>query len=185
MVLANAPSKATDSVQAQPIAAAFADDSLAQFRCAVSLVLVRQLMFARDEEPVTHPMTVPLEKDRNSRAQARYAIGGCGLVAALVLLAVFLHQATTRAAATPLHRICRPWDEKAAGVLARLVHEPGDASLRQAGDALFRLRRARRNCRAGWLALACRDYYGIVRLRRADRAETPMSKTPCALVMIE
>jgi hypothetical protein len=143
------------------------------------------LPFAHDEEPMTHPMSIPLAKRGISWAQGRYAIGACTLIAALVLLAVFLYQTTTRAAALPLHRICRPWDEKAADALARLVHEPGDASLRQAGDALFRLRRARRNCRAGWLAVACQDYQAIVGLRRVERAETPKLKAPCALAMIE
>jgi hypothetical protein len=131
---------------------------------------------------MAHPMIVPYEG--NQRAQAFYRLASSVVVAALILLGVFLHEATTRAAAIPLHRICQPWDEKATDILARLVHAPGDASLRQAGDVLFRLRRARNHCRAGWLALACQDYNAIVRLR-SERDKTPMSDTPCALTMIE
>ncbi len=126
-----------------------------------------------------------LASRRRQGLRAGYAIGSYALVAALALLGVFLHQTTTRAAAVPLHRICRSWDGKAADSLARLVHGTSDAALRQAGDALFRLRRARRNCREGWLALACQDYQAVIGLHRIERMESPMAKTPCALAMIE
>ena len=119
------------------------------------------------------------------RRRALYALGGYALVIALLLLIAFLHVTSTRAAAIPLHPACRHWDEMAANVVGRLVHQSADASLRQAGDALFRLRRARRNCRAGWLALSCQDYHAIVRLRADTGNETPMSKSLCALAMIE
>jgi hypothetical protein len=131
---------------------------------------------------MAHPMTAPFG---NQRAQARYPFAGYGVVAALILLGAFLHQATTRAAAVPIHRICQPWDEKAADVIAHLVHERTDVSLRQAGDALFRLRRARRTCGAGWLALSCQDYRAIIRLRVVEGGEALLSRTPCALGMIE
>jgi hypothetical protein len=102
-----------------------------------------------------------------------------------LLLTGYLHEASTRAAALPLSPTCIHWDEKAADVVARLEHEPADASLRQAGDALFRLRRARRNCRAGWFALSCQDYYAIVRLRADETSQSPMSNSFCELPMIE
>ena len=119
------------------------------------------------------------------RERAQTAIAGYVLVAALILLAVLLHVTTKRAAAIPLHPVCARWDRMAADAVARLLHEPADASLRQAGDALFMLRRARSNCRAGWLALSCRDYHAIVKLRADAGNETPMSKSLCALAMIE
>jgi len=131
------------------------------------------------------PQSYPAADSAARRARAPAAIGGYVLVACLVMLGVLLHETTKRAAAIPLHPICTHWDEMAADIVARLVHEPADASLRQAGDALFRLRRARRNCRAGWLALSCQDYHAIVRLRAGTGTETPMSKSLCALAMIE
>jgi hypothetical protein len=106
-----------------------------------------------------------------------------GLAAVILLLACL--EPGPRAAAFSIHPACSRWDEKAADVLARLVHEPGDASLRQAGDAVLRLRRARRNCREGWLALACNEYHAIVRLRADMPNESPMSKSFCSIAMIE
>jgi hypothetical protein len=120
-----------------------------------------------------------------SHAPTRFAFGGYGLVAGLLLLAGYLHEVSTRAAALPLYQICDHWDEAAADVVARLVHEPADASLRQAGDALFRLRRARRNCRAGWFALSCRDYRAIAWLRTDETNQSPMSKSLCEVPIIE
>jgi hypothetical protein len=119
------------------------------------------------------------------RARARTAVGGYLLVAALVIVAVFLHQTTKRAAAIRPHPICARWDKMAADAVAGLVHEPADASSRQAGDDLFMLRRARSNCRAGWLALSCRDYYAIVKLRARTGNETSKGKSLCALAMIQ
>ncbi len=132
-----------------------------------------------------NPMVGISTKPIYDRLRALYALGGYALVIALLLLIAFLHMTSTRAAALPLHPACTHWDEMAANVVGRLVHESADASLRQAGDALFRLRRARRNCRAGWLALSCQDYHAIVRLRADTDNETPMSKSLCALAMIE
>ena len=132
-----------------------------------------------------NPMVGISTKPIYDRLRAPFALGGYALVVALLLLAAFLHVESTRAAAIPLHPACRHWDEMAANVVGRLVHEPADASLRQAGDALFMLRRARSNCRSGWLALSCQDYHAIVRLRAETGNEPPMSKSLCALAMIE
>ena len=108
-----------------------------------------------------------------------------GLAAVLLVLAGISTQPGSGAAAFSFHAVCTKWDEKAADVIAHLVHEPTDVSLRQAGDALFRLRRARRTCGAGWLALSCQDYRAIIRLRVVEGGEALLSRTPCALGMIE
>jgi hypothetical protein len=42
--------------------------------------------------------------------------------------------------------------------------------LRQLADAIFRLRRARRNCAEGWVGIACRDYQAILRLAPGSAA---------------
>lgn len=75
--------------------------------------------------------------------------------------------------AAPLHRICEDWEPHAGEAVGLLVRDTRDATARQAADALFRLRRARRNCRAGWIGLACRDYQAIIR-RVADGASTSL-----------
>jgi hypothetical protein len=47
--------------------------------------------------------------------------------------------------------------------VARLLESTLDADLRKANGAIFQLRRARRNCAAGWVTLACQDYHAVVR----------------------
>jgi hypothetical protein len=58
-------------------------------------------------------------------------------------------------------RTCAQWHLAASAVVSRLVQSTREAELAQAGDALFRMRRARRNCDAGWVALACQDYHAV------------------------
>jgi hypothetical protein len=58
---------------------------------------------------------------------------------------------------------CAEWDELGRRALIHLVRRTADADLRKIGDAVFRMRRARRNCNAGWLRLACLDYRSVVR----------------------
>lgn len=72
---------------------------------------------------------------------------------------------------------CSQWDEAATKVLAGIVQDPRDSELRQVGDAIFRIRRARRNCEAGWTSLACLDYAAV--MRRAPRAATPPAAAAC------
>lgn len=76
--------------------------------------------------------------------------------------------------------VCSRWDDLARGSIARLVQNGRrDADLRQAGDAIFRLRRARRNCNAGWTTLACQEYRAISSVavsRPHDQPECPMAQ---------
>jgi hypothetical protein len=58
---------------------------------------------------------------------------------------------------------CDRADRMASDVVSARVHERSEASERHAGDALFRLRRARKNCRLGWTWLAQRDYDALLR----------------------
>jgi len=135
--------------------------------------------------------TIAAKQPVAAGTRACCALGGYALILALLLLLRVeyghgvIHDADSRATEAPLHPICAHWDGKAADALARLLHETSDGSLRQAGDALFRLRRARRNCRAGWLALSCRDYHAIVRSQDHGSSRAPSSKTLCSPTMIE
>ena len=69
---------------------------------------------------------------------------------------------------------CMPWDAAARDALAMLVREPSDAALSHVGDAVFRLRRARRNCEHGWVRLACQDYHAVMNVSSAG---TPLPAT--------
>ncbi|HEX2217100.1 MAG TPA: hypothetical protein VHG27_10485, partial [Xanthobacteraceae bacterium] len=61
----------------------------------------------------------------------------------------------------------------------RLVRGKKDADLRQIADAVFRIRRARRNCEAGWRTLACRDYRAVVRTAPAPADRPPAEILAC------
>ena len=56
---------------------------------------------------------------------------------------------------------CMQWHLAASAAVSRLVHSTRDADLRQVNDWVFRMRRARRNCEAGWFGLACQDYSAV------------------------
>jgi hypothetical protein len=67
------------------------------------------------------------------------------------------------AAETGMTPACAPWDDLARKSIAQRVQNgKRDADLRQVGDAIFRLRRARRNCQSGWTTLACQDYLAVL-----------------------
>jgi len=59
---------------------------------------------------------------------------------------------------------CRAWDEAAGGAISVLVHSGEDSDLRRASDAVPRMRRARRNCHAGWVNVACKDYQAVIQM---------------------
>ena len=46
-------------------------------------------------------------------------------------------------------------------VVSRLAQSTSDSDLRRINDSIFRMRRARRNCEAGWFELACQDYLAV------------------------
>lgn len=115
---------------------------------------------------------------------SRYTIGVVvGLLLVLVLWPLFKGatdaSADGKASVAPA---CARWDELASGTVARLLQEgKRDADLQQVSDAVFRIRRARRNCRVGWVTLACQDYAAIVRNGRGFTATRPPLSSVCAL----
>jgi hypothetical protein len=58
----------------------------------------------------------------------------------------------------PLAPECRSWDRDTSVGIALLVPDDRDVTEARLDDALYRLRRARKNCRAGRLDLARLDY---------------------------
>jgi hypothetical protein len=86
-----------------------------------------------------------------------------GLWAISLLLQAFERDAQAFAQARPSTSPCMDWDDAASDAIIRLVQSRSDSDLRQVNNAVIQMRRARRNCEGGWLALACQDYQGIVR----------------------
>ena len=73
---------------------------------------------------------------------------------------------------------CGLWDEQVTAAIAERVQASrGDDELRQLADALFRLRRARRNCAEGWVGIACRDYQAIMRAAPDPSGARPLFVT--------
>jgi hypothetical protein len=61
----------------------------------------------------------------------------------------------------PLDSLCAFWDRDASAGVALLIPNATALGQSQLEDALFRLRRARTNCRAGWLDIARQDYLSL------------------------
>jgi hypothetical protein len=118
-------------------------------------------------------------------AWSRRLMIGCVVVTgALVLYANSVHHIGTKlqAAGTggpTLASSCEQWHEAASAALARLAQSTSDSDLRQINDAVFRLRRARRNCEEGSLNLACQDYYSVARSMPRYAAAYDESLFPC------
>ena len=86
------------------------------------------------------------------------------VVVALLSTMVFRDGATSDADGMEqqkLARACMQWHLAAGAVVSRLVQSTRDADLVQVNDSVFRMRRARRNCEAGWVTLACQDYHAV------------------------
>jgi hypothetical protein len=58
-------------------------------------------------------------------------------------------------------RVCMQWHLAAGAAVSRLIQSTRDADLLLVSDSVFRMRRARRNCEAGWVTLACQDYHAV------------------------
>ena len=100
-------------------------------------------------------------------------------VLALILSSIlYNHAATSDGTGTERHvlpQACLPWHQAAGAAVSRLAQSTRDADLRQIGDSVFRMRRARRNCEAGWLELACQDYYAVATgAASLGRAKSPL-----------
>ena len=137
------------------------------------------------------PSPAPLASSRTDEVPIfhwpRYGVG----VAAGLLLAVVswpllknpsgagVDLATPGAAVAPS---CVRWDDLASEAIAGFVHDgKRDADLQRASDAIFRLRRARRNCNAGWVALACQDYQVIIQKVAGFTASRPALSSACGM----
>jgi hypothetical protein len=79
---------------------------------------------------------------------------------------------------------CGLWDDQVTAAIAERVRASrGDDELRQLADAIFRLRRARRNCAEGWVGVACRDYQAILRVTPGPAGGGPLFVTLSAVTL--
>jgi hypothetical protein len=105
--------------------------------------------------------------NRSVASDWRRATGGLAALAviAVLVLAMSFRSGTTLAEGDGdkqrFARACIQWHLAAGAVVSRLVQSTRDADLVRVNDSVFRMRRARRNCEAGWVALACQDYHAV------------------------
>lgn len=137
------------------------------------------------------PSPAPIASPNSDEAPVvlwpRYAVG---IIASLLFAAVLwplfksstgtgAEAPTARAAVAPA---CTRWDDRASRAVADFVLDAKhDTDLQRAGDAIFRLRRARRNCNAGWVTLACQDYQVIIQKVPGFTVAWPALSSACAL----
>jgi hypothetical protein len=114
------------------------------------------------------------------RTLGAYAIAVMALWAFSLVLQAFEQDGQAFAQARPRTSPCMDWDDAASDAIIRLVQSKSDRDLRQVSDAVSQMRRARRNCEGGWVALACQDYQTIVRGSTAALAATPICPTALA-----
>lgn len=81
---------------------------------------------------------------------------------AAIVFALLMVMGAVPADETMLDPRCDAWDEAASAALAAAIAGRGPTSEYQLGDGVFRLRRARRNCKVGWHELARLDYEALV-----------------------
>lgn len=114
------------------------------------------------------------------RTLGAFAITVMGLWAISLVLQAFDRDAQAYAQARPRTSPCMDWDDAASDAIIRLVQSRSDSDLRQVSNAVVQMRRARRNCEGGWVALACQDYQGIVHGSSAAPAEITICPTTLA-----
>jgi hypothetical protein len=120
-----------------------------------------------------HVMRRPVDIKLTPAEQATYAswsrrtLSICAVIIASVIAYPAIQRALSGdadvyAAERPREPACAHWDDAARDAITGLIRGRQDADLRQVGDAVFRMRRARRNCHTGWVRLACLDYYAVI-----------------------
>jgi len=79
-----------------------------------------------------------------------------------------------------LRPVCARWDGQAGeAIVRRATESKNDVDLRQLGDAIFRMRRARRSCDIGLIRMACQDYIAIIHNVAGISSEWPGYASVC------
>ena len=98
----------------------------------------------------------------SSVSRPGFGVGAIFLVVGLLAIIVLRTASTSdQGEAHRAAQSCLQWHLAAGAAVSRLVKSTRDADLLQVNDAVFRIRRARRNCEAGWVTLACQDYHAV------------------------
>lgn len=124
-------------------------------------------------------------EDAATHAQwSRWTFAGFGLVAAIVVILPAFSGSLPNVPAPKVENAamaatCAQWDDLAKAALVSSIQNGQDSDLRQAGDTIFRLRRARRHCDMGWLRLACFDFSAIARGKARSAAADAESASVC------
>jgi hypothetical protein len=88
----------------------------------------------------------------------------CMMISALVvagLLQVAWTAFASRGTEVQLDPVCAAWDRQASFGIALLVPQTTAIDEARLDYALYQLRRARKNCRVGWLEAARQDYTAL------------------------
>ena len=83
------------------------------------------------------------------------------LLAGTIIECVFSESADAQAADGVRASICSDWDHAASDAVTTIA-QASNVDLRTVGDAIFRMRRARRSCDIGLIRLACLEYHAII-----------------------
>jgi hypothetical protein len=94
-------------------------------------------------------------------AQIPNSIRFIALPLATVGAALAIASAESRPSLGSFDARCDAWDRAAAAAVAALIAERDAVADRQLGDAVFRLQRARKNCRHDFVSLAWPDYRAL------------------------
>jgi hypothetical protein len=116
------------------------------------------------------------------RSLGMFSISAVGLLLALITYNHATAPDRVVSEKQQVARACAQWHQAASAAVARLVHSTHDADLRQVNGSIFRMRRARRNCEAGWLELACQDYAAVA--TSAPGYVTAPRPFPCNRVVV-
>jgi hypothetical protein len=114
------------------------------------------MMEDRRERETADPSVKSNGKKQRRRRERVFGVSAAVGLVAIAVIGVFTWQRHgVRSEDAAFNLICDKLDSRAAAVVAGLAADASD-------DGVFRLRRARRNCRTGWVSLACQDYQALL-----------------------
>lgn len=112
--------------------------------------------------PRSNQTVTSMNHSASDTSRPGFGVGAIFLAVGLLAIIVFRTASTSdQGEAHRAVQSCLQWHLAAGAAVSRLVKSTRDADLMQVNDAVFRIRRARRNCEAGWVALACQDYHAV------------------------
>jgi hypothetical protein len=118
--------------------------------------------------PRIHVRLTPAEEALRA-SWSRRTLAACVLIAAAMIVVSGASRqggdvvTAARAEQSAVPESCARWREAASNALSQAIPSMRDADLSQVADAIFRMRRALRNCEMGWSTLACQDFRAVAR----------------------